>query len=74
MGAAGYAIAGMEGEIADYLKVIEKMKAKMEAMSGEERHEVEEASKILRRRRVGSAASGPVTLPIHGCCIAGRRI
>ncbi|MBC9730189.1 site-specific integrase, partial [Streptomyces sp. TRM68367] len=64
MGAADYTIKGMEGEIADYLNVIKKMKAKMESMPDEERHEVEEASKILRRLRAGSAASGPVALPM----------
>jgi integrase len=64
MGAAGYTIKGVEGEIADYLKVISNMKAKLESMSGEERHEVEEASKVLRRLRAGSAAAGPVTLPM----------
>jgi hypothetical protein len=61
MGAAEYTIKGMEGEIADYLNVIKKMKAKMESMPDEERHEVEEASKILRRLRAGS---GPVALPM----------
>ncbi|GAA1240373.1 MULTISPECIES: hypothetical protein [Streptomyces violaceusniger group] len=64
MGAADYTIKGMEGEIADYQNVIKKMKAKMESMSDEERHEVEEASKVLRRLRAGSTGSGPVALPM----------
>ncbi len=63
MGAADYTVRGMEGEIADYQAVITKMKTKLEAMSDEERHEVEEASKVLRRLRAG-AASGPVVLPM----------
>lgn len=64
MGAADYTIGGMEGEIADYLKVIGRMKVKLESMSEEERREVEEASKVLRRLRAGSAVSGPVALPM----------
>ncbi|HVB44405.1 MAG TPA: hypothetical protein VNF47_17135 [Streptosporangiaceae bacterium] len=64
MGTAGYTITGMEAEIAGYQNVIKKMKAGLESMPGEERHEVEEASKVLRRLRAGSAASGPVTLPM----------
>ncbi|USQ85808.1 hypothetical protein NFX46_19880 [Streptomyces phaeoluteigriseus] len=64
MGAAEYTIKGMGGEIADYLRVIGKMKAKMDSMSDEERHEVEEASKVLRRLRAGAALSGPVPLPM----------
>ncbi|RNL71312.1 hypothetical protein [Streptomyces sp. I6] len=64
MGAADYTIRGMEGEIADYLNAIKKMKAKMDSMPDEEPHEVEEASKILRRLRAGSAASSPVALPM----------
>ncbi|MEV0781011.1 hypothetical protein ACIBLA_17315 [Streptomyces sp. NPDC050433] len=55
---------GMEGEIADYLHVIKKMKAKMDSVPDEERHEVEETGKILRSLRAGSAASGPVALPM----------
>jgi hypothetical protein len=54
----------MEGEIADYMKVIGAMKGRMAAMSEEERHEVEEASKVLRRLRAGAAVSGPVALPM----------
>jgi hypothetical protein len=64
MDAAPYAIAGVEGEIADYKKVIAAMGAKMDAMPEAERREVEEASKILRRLRAGAAAPGPVTLPM----------
>lgn len=64
MGAAPYTITGMEGEIADYVKVIAVMRSKMDDMSEEERHEVEEASKILRRLRAGAAAPGPVPLPV----------
>jgi hypothetical protein len=64
MGAADYTIRGMEGEIADYLRVVGKMKAKMDSMSDEVRHEIEEASKVLRRLRAGSATSGPVPLPM----------
>jgi hypothetical protein len=64
MGAADYTIKGMEGEIADYLNVIKNMKAKLESMPDEERHEVEDASKVLRRLRAGSAAAGPVALPM----------
>ncbi len=63
IGAAGYTIAGMEGEIADYGKVIAAMKAAMDAMPAAERREVEEASKILRRLRAGAQAAGPVPLP-----------
>jgi integrase len=62
IGAAPYTIAGMEGEIADYAKVIDAMKAQMDAMPETERHEVAEASKILRRLRAGAA--GPVPLPM----------
>jgi integrase len=64
MDAAPYTIAGMEGEIAGYKKVIAAMKAKMDAMPEAERREVGEASKILRRLRAGVAAPGPVALPM----------
>jgi integrase len=64
MGAADYTIKGMDGEIADYLNVIKNMKVKLESMSDEERHEVEEASKVLRRLRAGALTSGPVALPM----------
>ncbi|WP_210435090.1 hypothetical protein [Saccharopolyspora sp. ASAGF58] len=63
MSTADYTIRGLEGEIADYQNVISKMKAKLESMSDEERHEIQEASKVLRRLRAG-AASGPVALPM----------
>ncbi len=46
------------------MKVIQNMKAKMQSMSEEERHEAEEASKVLRRLRAGSATSRPVALPM----------
>lgn len=64
IGAAHYAIAGMEGEIAGYAKVIAAMKDRMDGMPEAERREVEEASKILRRLRAGSVAPGPVPLPV----------
>jgi integrase len=64
MDAAHYTIAGMEGEIADYLKVIATMKDKMAAMSEEERRDVEAASKVLRRLRAGGVSSAPVALPM----------
>jgi hypothetical protein len=64
MGTAEYTIKGLEGEIADYQCVITAMRAKLETMSDEERHEVEEASRILRRLRAGAAVSGPVALPM----------
>jgi integrase len=63
-GAADYTIKGMEGEIADYLNVIQKMKAKLKDLPYEDRQEVEQASKVLRRLRAGSAGSGPVALPM----------
>ncbi len=64
MGAAGYTVKGLEGEIADYQTVVTTMRAKLESMSDEERREVEEASKILRRLRADAAISGPVALPM----------
>jgi integrase len=64
MGAADYTIKGLEGEIADYLTVIQKMKVKLERMPDEQRHEVEQASKVLRRLRAGSTTPGPVALPM----------
>jgi hypothetical protein len=64
IGAAHYAIAGMEGEIAGYAKVIAAMKDRMDGMPEAERRQVEEASKILRRLRAGSVAPGPVPLPM----------
>lgn len=70
--AAGYTIAGMEGEIAGYEKVIAAMKAQMDAMPEAERREVEEASKILRRLRAGATAPGPVPLPMPAIRPAGR--
>lgn len=64
IGAARYAIAGIEGEIAGYAKVIAAMRDGMDAMTEAERREVEEASKILRRLRAGAAAPRPVPLPM----------
>jgi hypothetical protein len=64
IGAAPYAIAGIEGEIAGYAKVTAAMKARMDGMPQAERREVEEASKILRRLRAGAAAPAPVPLPM----------
>jgi hypothetical protein len=63
MNAADDTIKGMEGEITDYQNVIKKMNAKLESVSDEERHEVEEASRVLRRLRAG-AAPGAVALPM----------
>ncbi|WP_331733606.1 site-specific integrase (plasmid) [Embleya sp. NBC_00888] len=63
MGAADYTITGMAGEIADYQSVIVKMRAKLERMTDEERAEVEEASRILRKLRAASA-SRAVALPM----------
>ncbi len=64
MGAADYTITGMAGEIGDYQQVIVKMRTRMEAMTDEERAEVEEASRVLRRLRAASASRGPVALPM----------
>jgi hypothetical protein len=64
MDTADYTIRGMEGEIGDYLKVITRMRGKLASMPEDERREVEEASKVLRRLRAGPAASSPVVLPI----------
>ncbi|XMN08184.1 tyrosine-type recombinase/integrase [Streptomyces griseobrunneus] len=64
MGAADYTITGMAGEIGDYQKVIMKMRDKMEGMSDEERAEVEEASRVLRRLRASSTSPSPVALPM----------
>jgi hypothetical protein len=64
MGTAGYSIAGLEGEITDYMKVIATMKGKMAAMTEEERQQVEEASKVLRRLRAAAMAPSPVPLPM----------
>jgi len=72
IGAAPYTIAGMEGEIAGYAKVIGAMKSQMDAMPAAERREVEEASKILRRLRAGAAAPGPVPLPMPAIRPADR--
>ena len=72
MGAADYTIKGMDGEIADYLNVVKNMKVKLESMSDEERHEVEEASKVLRRLRAGALTSGPVALPMPIVRLAGE--
>ncbi len=58
MGAAAFIIKGLEGEIADYQNEVTTMKAKLAAMTDEERGEVEEASKIRRRLRSGAAVSG----------------
>jgi hypothetical protein len=63
MGTADYTIRGLEGEIVDYQTVIKNMRAKLESMT-EERHEVEEASKVLWRLRAGAATTGPVALPM----------
>lgn len=63
MNTADYTLRGLEGEIADYQNVITTMKAKLEAMPDEERDEVDQASKVLRRLRAG-AISGPVALPM----------
>ena len=71
IGAAGYTIAGLEGEIADFEKVIAAMKAGMDAMPEAERREVEEASKVLRRLRAGVTAPGPVPLPMPAVRPAG---
>ncbi|MGH3278288.1 MAG: hypothetical protein ACRDNW_04030 [Trebonia sp.] len=62
----------MEGEIADYGKVIDAMKAEMDGMTRAERREVEEASKVLRCLRAGAAAPGPVPLPMPAIRPAGR--
>jgi integrase len=72
IGAAGYTIAGIEGEIADYGKVIDAMKAQVGAMPAAERREVEEASKVLRRLRAGATAPGPVPLPMPAARPAER--
>ncbi|MGW3699516.1 tyrosine-type recombinase/integrase [Streptomyces sp. NPDC005149] len=65
MGTAAWTIKGMEAEIGGYLDVIEKMKATMKSMPDDERREVEEASRVLRRLRAGASASaGPVALPM----------
>lgn len=64
MEAADYTVRGMESEIADYQNVITKMKAKLKSLSDEERHEVEQASKVLRRLRAGSSSAGSVDLPM----------
>lgn len=62
MGTADYTIRGMEGEIADYQSVISTMKTKLESMPDEERREVHEASRILRRLRAGATAPSPAFL------------
>ncbi|MEC3977372.1 hypothetical protein [Amycolatopsis sp. H20-H5] len=64
MSTADYTIRGREGEIVDYQNVIKKMMVKLESMSDEERHEVEKASKILRRLRAGATVPRPVALPM----------
>ncbi|MEN8654839.1 tyrosine-type recombinase/integrase [Streptomyces sp. 21So2-11] len=66
MGVADYTITGLEGEIGDYRGVIEKMKAKLERMTDQERAEIEEASRVLRRLRAGSDSSRHVTLGMPG--------
>lgn len=63
IGAAPYTIAGIEGEIAGYATITAAMKARMDAMPEAERREVEEASKILRRLRVGARHPGRSRCP-----------
>ena len=64
MGVEEWTVKGMEAELAGYLSVIDTMKAKLEQLPDEERREVEEASKVLRRMRAGGAGGGPVALPM----------
>ena len=63
MGAAGYVMANLAAEIDAFARVAEKMQRRLEGLSAEERAEVEEASRTLRRaratRRIPVTASGP---------------
>ena len=56
-GAASYVIDGMEGEIWDYTNVVNEMKTQLAALPDDERRAVDEASKALRKSRVGAGAA-----------------
>ena len=64
MGAADYVIANLVAEVDSFSKVVERMRRRLKGLSLEERTEVEEASRILRRAR--AARRIPVTASVPG--------
>lgn len=56
-GVQRYVIDGMDGEIRDYSNVVATMRDMLAALPAEERREVEEASRLLRRSRAGSVTT-----------------
>ncbi|MET7903375.1 site-specific integrase [Streptomyces sp. NPDC005355] len=61
MDAEEWVVRNLSEEVAAFKDVAEKMKAKLDQLAPEERAEVEEASKILRKAR---AANGRTMLPL----------
>jgi len=53
IGAAGYVIANMSGEVDAFARIAEKMHRRLGELDPQERAEVEQASTILRRVRAG---------------------
>jgi hypothetical protein len=53
IGAAGYVIANMSGEVDAFARIAEKMHRRLGELDPHERAEVEQASTILRRVRAG---------------------
>ncbi|MFJ2194268.1 site-specific integrase, partial [Kitasatospora sp. NPDC087861] len=54
-GVAGYIIDGMDGQIRDYTNVVATMRTTLAALPEAERQEVEDAARLLRKSRAGSA-------------------
>ncbi|MEW2412617.1 site-specific integrase [Streptomyces sp. NPDC046866] len=63
MGVADWVIRNLDDQIRAFRAVINQNKERLMALPEDQRHEVEEASKVLRRLRAGQAA-GPVDLPM----------
>ncbi|MGF1431114.1 tyrosine-type recombinase/integrase [Kitasatospora sp. LaBMicrA B282] len=64
MEVADWTIKGMEAELAAYEAVVGAIREKMADMDDEERRELEEASKVMRRLKAGGLRGGPVDLPM----------
>ncbi|MBT2452540.1 hypothetical protein J7F03_36920 [Streptomyces sp. ISL-43] len=56
-GVAGYIVDGMDGQIRDYTNIVATMRTALAALPEAERREVEDAARLLRKSRAGSASA-----------------
>lgn len=63
MDSPSYVLANFDGQIADYVRILDQMKSDLAELPQQQRQQVEEASSVLRRARIAEASG--LTLSIE---------